>query len=456
MAKGGGPEPPDPAQTAEAQAKANRVTTLTPYGSQFYGTYKPKDKPADMDQATWDAKPYDQRFQFEVDPSHDAVQLQETDQQRQARETNEKISTELGTKALSQARAIDVNAPINAPDLWSGKGNSFDQAMGGIRSTVDMSAAPSLRSSLGLSGAPQLRSEVETRHVDPTAYGTYERGVDTGGMTPLSMDPELSSQLVRLASYKQATDLLEPDWQRDERRLDQKLADQGLPTGGEAWQNATGEFSRGKDAARQQAALAAIMAGGQEASRLGAESRANRGMQFGEATTNVGLNNDAVRQALADAMAASNQNFGQDVTAGKFGNEARQQYTQEQLDAIQVANQARQQQLSELLAQAELANNAQAQGYGQTLNRAQFVNATAGQDLQNEMAVRNLKYNELANLLGGNQVQAPTLQQPSPIDITGAVNSQYQGRLANAQMANASSNATMGAGAAVAAAAIMM
>ena len=70
------------------------------------------------------------------------------------------------------------------------------------------------------------------------------------------------------AVYGQYQSRLDPQWQTSETLLNDKLANQGIPQGSAAWNQARDEFSRQRSDAYLQANREATLAGGQEQSRL--------------------------------------------------------------------------------------------------------------------------------------------------------------------------------------------
>ena len=88
---------------------------------------------------------------------------------------------------------------------------------------------------------------------------------------------------------------------------------------------------------------------------------------------------------------------------------------------------------------------------------AGFQNAYRQQSLQEQLALRNQPLNELAALLSGSQVQMPQFTNTPQTgvqgsDLTGAVGQGYAGQMAGYQAKVGQQNATMGAGAGLAAA----
>jgi hypothetical protein len=69
-------------------------------------------------------------------------------------------------------------------------------------------------------------------------------------------------------SYEQRLALMRPDIEQGRTRLDQRIADQGLPAAGEAGSTLTGNYERGVNQAYNQAAGGALADAGNEMSRL--------------------------------------------------------------------------------------------------------------------------------------------------------------------------------------------
>jgi len=161
------------------------------------------------------------------------------------------------------------------------------------------------------------------------------------------------------AYFQRGRRLLEPQFARQEDALRDRLANQGLPTTSDAFLDQYGQFNVERGNTFANLADQAVMAGGQEASRLLGDTMAQRGMLFGEQLTGSNFNN-SVRQA-----AMQNQN------------------------------------------------------------------AARVQALQEALGVRGNQFNELASLLGLQQVQAPQMQNffgPGQVDFMGAqaLNAQQQ------------------------------
>ncbi len=127
---------------------------------------------------------------------------------------------------------------------------------------------------------------------------------------------------------KQLLARLNPQYDQQQSQLDQKLANQGITMGSEAWRNAQNQFGQTRNDAQTQAALQAIQLGQQQAQL----DMAQQGQQFNQETTN--------RNAPLNELSAIRT--GSQVTNPSQINNAQQQTTQgaNYLGAAQAQGQA--------------------------------------------------------------------------------------------------------------------
>lgn len=184
---------------------------------------------------------------------------------------------------------------------------------------------------------------------------------------------------------------------RDKSALEDRLASQGIQMGSAAYQAAMGDYGRQTNDAR----LGAILAGGQEQSRM------------------VGM--EADRAGFQNAAQA--QQFGQNAARAGFTNDTRQQEFGNQAQRIGLNNSAQAQQFGQNAQQAAFGNTAMQQQQGM---QQQARDAA----LQERFAMRSQPINEIAALLGGTQVQQPNFvnargPQAATTDYAGIVNNSY-------------------------------
>lgn len=236
---------------------------------------------------------------------------------------------------------------------------------------------------------------------------------------------------------------MEPAFARDRAGMEQRLADQGIPAGSEAYKRQMDELDRQKNDARQQA----ILSGGQEQSRL-----------FGMDLQKGGFANDAQQAA-----------YGQEMGRAGFANEAEQQRYAQQMGRAGLANEAQGQAFGQEQTRAGFTNDAQNQRFAQELARGQYGNqATAQQvnqaqaehadyagqrqrQIQEAMLLRSQPINEIGALLGTGQVGMPQFQQTTPVNVQGTdvIGAYGQAQAANQANYNAQNQANASKGSAM-------
>jgi hypothetical protein len=198
---------------------------------------------------------------------------------------------------------------------------------------------------------------------------------------------------------------LNPQLERERGNIEQRLADQGIRYGSEAYTRAMDDYSRQANDAR----LAVTVAG--------------RGEQ-----------QQAYEQALG---------------RGKFANEAQMNRFQQALQGGTFHNQAQKDLFQQEATRAEFANAGAAQDMAQRQQIYNAQNADRARDLTEQYAQRNQQFNEIASLMSGSQVQNPNFvstnqNQIQGTDIAGLVNSRYQQDLDTYKQQSANFNSLMG------------
>jgi hypothetical protein len=145
---------------------------------------------------------------------------------------------------------------------------------------------------------------------------------------------------------------LDPQLQRMDEQARQRLANQGLTYGGEAYNRAMGDVNQGRNDLLSQAAL----------------------------------------QGIGLDMSANQQGYNQALSSGGFYNQGIGQNQESALAKQQAMNQAQQ------------------QGFNQNLARAQFGNTAQDQSLNQQLQLRQQPLNEVMGLMGGSQFQMPQFQ----------------------------------------------
>ncbi len=122
-------------------------------------------------------------------------------------------------------------------------------------------------SSPGSDGNPQWTSSIS---LDPRVQSALDQQLDFStqmgnlgqqqlGQVQAQGQPDLSSvQGVADKAYGAMTSRLDPQWEQREGSFQNQMANQGIPVGSEAYENANREFQQGRNDAYQQANLGAI------------------------------------------------------------------------------------------------------------------------------------------------------------------------------------------------------
>ena len=187
---------------------------------------------------------------------------------------------------------------------------------------------------------------------------------------------------------------LQPQLTQNENATRQRLANQGLVTGGEAYNNEMRTMGQNRNDLELQAAA-------------------------------QGINLDAMM---------NQQGFEQAAARGQFGNEAQLNQFQSALQNAGMGNTALQQDYQNQLAAQTAQNAAVAQNFNQQLNLAQFGNAAQQQSLEQQLALRNQPLNQITGLMSGSQIQMPQFQGFQPSNVAAApiyqgVQDTFQGQM---------------------------
>jgi hypothetical protein len=360
---------------------------------------------------------------------------------------------------MGQAGA-DVNAYEfgGAPDLF-GYGSAGGGPAGGLFGLAQGGGRDVTRF-----GVAQGRVPVER----------LQRGIDTSNLAEMPVQAGTTGQQAILSRVA-------PELQRRRQALETQLANQGIPRGSEAYNEAITEQQQQENDAVQQAALQGLQLdmsaraqgfGEQQAAAQFANQAALG--QFGMGTTGLDVYNRALQQNVNTALAqqqarnaALGQNFAQSQAAQQMGNQAIAQNQDaalrayqallsgqgqafgQQMDVQAARNAALAQNQNIAAQQQQMANAAQLQQYNQALQNAQFGNTALQQSLQQQLALRNQPINEIAALMSGVQVNMPQFQGYQGANVAAApvfAGTQAAGDFAQRNYANqtAAYNAKMG------------
>lgn len=134
---------------------------------------------------------------------------------------------------------------------------------------------------------------------------------DTFSLDLGEMNRDFSGDASRVeqATYDRVMNLMRPDFDRQERRLETDLANRGIPIGGEAYGDVRGQFDRSRSEAQLAAALDAVQAGRAEQSRLFGMDQAARQQMINESLTERNQTINELAALLQGAPAIGMPNF---------------------------------------------------------------------------------------------------------------------------------------------------
>jgi len=265
-------------------------------------------------------------------------------------------------------------------------------------------------------------------------YG-FAGGLNTSNVAAMPVNAGMTGQQAIM-------NRLAPQLERSDRATQQRLANQGLVPGGEAFENAMISQNQQKNDLLTQAALQGI----------GLDTAANA-QGFNQALQAGQYGNQAIAQNFGQGQAANaagnqavGQNFGQGLAAQQAQNAASQQLYNQYMGVQGLQNQAVNQNQQAALAQQQAQLMAQQQGFGQQvtqqnlgnqaigqnfgqgvtaqqlqnamqnqqynqgLQSAQFGNTAQQQDLQQQLLLQNQPLNQILGLMSGSQIQMPQFQ----------------------------------------------
>jgi len=414
-------------ETARANARINRVNQFTPYGNL---TYTQRQTP------TFDQAGYDRALADFNNRQTQGGGQRGNPIYGQGEESGLVVGYEGGNQPSGPTGTAPTREQFTTPgsDEWearitlSPEQQSLLDQDNRIKSQLGAAAESGLARVTNAMGQPFDTSQMSAYRAVPQGGGApvgggaesynpaaanYTRNVQGGNIQTRLPNSDYGSQ--RSSVEEALLSRVNPQLQRDRQMLDQRLANQGIMPGSEAYNTAIDEANRAAVDARYQA----VLAGGQEQSRLAgldlqAGQFANQAQQqgFAQGATNAALNNNVNDTQFTQGLQATNQR-----------------------------NQANQQNYAQGLA----SNN---QNFQQQLAASQMTAAQRQQQMQEQAYLRSLPLNELNALRSGAQVQNPNFS-PTPqtnvagTNVSGDIWNAYNANVNNANAQQAGNNAFM-------------
>lgn len=361
------PPAPDPVAIARAEAEANRIDQFTPFGNVTFG---PRGGGGGQTIIGPNGQPI-------FVPSggggtgRDAMTMEFSPEIQRQFDLQNQITEGSLMQAMQRQSALPGPFVFDGPARQNSVQSQYFGSVRTPEGDVPVSQGGPLKArdaqpTPAAGRPPALAYNVDFGEIPTTQLGT---DVGFGNLPELNTDFGPETQRVSDALFQRGQRLLDPVFERERNRREQQLANQGLPVGSEAFASDFGDMRNRQNEAFTNLALDSVLAGSNEQGRLFNQSLAARGQMAGESATQAGFRNQALMSQ-----------FGVD-SAG------RQQSVQDQLMANELQNNARNMMFNE------------------------------------QVAERGLNFNEMAALLGHQQVATPQLGNfvaPGQVDVVGA------------------------------------
>lgn len=354
---------------------------------------------------------------------------------------NQAINQQLGDVAQSGVGYVQnaMANPLQGQEL----ANNLSPTAQKMASGINM---PTLANQIRNAG--EISSQIDSA-------GNITRGFDnTANRLQTSVqDPNLLLQDTTNALYRANTQYLDPQFEQDQADLENKLANQGITQGSEAYNRAMGNFELSKQRAYESARNAAI-GGGMQAAQ-GMFGMNLQGGQFANQALGQAYNQNLGAAGFGNQ--AQNQLFAQNQAAQQAQNAAQQQAFAQNMANAQFQNQAAQGMFGMGMQNAALQNQAANQEFQQALQSGQFQNQTAAQKLAQAQTLQQNPINMLNAVRTGSQMQvaqmpqvgvsqAAPLQAVAGPDLLGAAQGQYSAATGANNASNAQSSSALQGG----------
>ena len=350
------------------------------------------------------------------------------------------IQTSISATPANQAAYTAGNAQrsVTGPNLRQGIDTpiSVNQAAYNAGKAKGSVAGPNLQQGIAESVSPVNQAAYNAGSAQRYVAGPkFQQGIDTSGIAKMPVNAGMTGQQAIMSR-------LQPQLTQNENATRQRLANQGLVTGGEAYNNEMRTMGQNRNDLELQAAAQGInldammnQQGFEQAAAQGQFGNEAQTSKFNAALQNAGLGNTALQQDYQNQLASQTaqnaaiaQNYNQQMGMAQFGNEAQLNQFQAGLQNAALANSALQQNFGNQLSGQSAQNAAIAQNYNQQLGQAQFGNEAQLAQFNAALANAGLG-NSAINQNFSNQLAGQTAQNA-------AIAQNYNQQLGQAQFGN--------------------
>ena len=256
----------------------------------------------------------------------------------------------------------------------------------------------------GLAGGIKADQYGQAGGINPADYGQAKRTADLSNVAAMPINAGMTAQQAIMSR-------LSPQIEQTRAATQQRLANQGIPVGSEAWNNEMRQQGQNFNDLYGQAALQGI----------GLDMSANE-QGFNQAQQNAGLYNSGLAQ-----------DFGQGLQGQQLSNAAIGQNFGQGVQGQQLTNAAIAQNFGQGATSAGLYNQAQNQKFNQNLQQFGAENAAQQADWTQQLAQYNQPLNQVTALMSGSQIQNPQFQAYTGQNVAAAP--VFQGTQAQGQAA---------------------
>jgi hypothetical protein len=313
---------------------------------------------------------------------------------------------------------LDVNIPtFTASQIRSPQAQAIEDQnqaakmnLAGMANTQSGRLSKLLANDLDVSGAPAAGDPNAITGIDKAAttfadVGSQQRTFGEAGDITRSYGPQDNFSADRQRVEESLMGRINPQLQRERSNIEQRLADQGIRYGSQAYASAMDDYNRQATDTR----FGAIGAAGQEQQRM-----------MDMAAQRAGFENSAQQQAYNQAQGR-----------GQF------------------ANQAQANDFTQAAARGEFANAGLAQQVAQGQAGFNAQNMARNQYMNEAYAQRNQPINEISSLLSGSQINNPNFvntpnNQIPTTDVAGLINTRFSQDMDIYKQESANQNALMG------------
>jgi hypothetical protein len=416
------PPPPDYAAAAEATAEgsaqaardqvfANRIDQVNPWGQLGYETYLDVD-PSSGEQVTrW------RQTQTLTPEAQAALDSQMAVQQGRS-QLAEGMLGDIGQDYAQRMDFSQYGSPIGMDAM---------QRMGGAGQGIDPNIGQGIRSaSIERLDPFNQKARTEFDFDDPGLEGqTLEKYLDYS-QAPGVDAPAWTRRAAEESVYNRGASRLDPQFEQERQALDVRLRSQGLQPGDPAYISEMRDFQDRQTDAYDALQAQAIQEGARQAQSMFGMQSAYRDQATGEEDRMKAFRNAALLNQFGIDAGRQQQLYGIAEGIGQFGQAG-------DIANMEAALAARGQDAQRAIAQGQLSQagnelglrgqalglQAQQQGWNQMLQQLGYnqnlgfrenalANALRTQGMNEDMAQRSYRLNELNALLSGQQVAAPS------------------------------------------------